>query len=278
VEALGYRGDDDGVVWDGEQRFSRLGARKAVLNDLSPAATFIAYNYNTPVDAHAFEREAKRILQEVEREYGWMYETWHPNCDDPNRLKGRINYTVWSDVFVCPECGHEMVFWDVAVDQEAGQVHRQFACPGCGAQQKKSTLERAWESVYDRALGQTIRRARQVPVLVNYSVDRTKYEKLPDTVDRALIRQIESSDIPYWFPSNEIPIGDKTSEPIRQGIRHINHLYTKRNLMTLSCLWRLIEKDHWLSHAFTGVSPRALENAAFQDPDDVSEYDSHWQP
>ena len=29
---------------------SRLGARKAVLNDLSPAATFIAYNYNTPVD------------------------------------------------------------------------------------------------------------------------------------------------------------------------------------------------------------------------------------
>ncbi|MFP4394612.1 MAG: DNA methyltransferase, partial [Anaerolineales bacterium] len=30
--------------------FSRLGARKAVLVDLSPAATFIAYNYNTPVD------------------------------------------------------------------------------------------------------------------------------------------------------------------------------------------------------------------------------------
>jgi hypothetical protein len=73
--------------------------RKAVLCDLSPAATFIAYNYNTPVDVPAFEREAKRILQEVERECGWMYETWHPHCDDPNRVKGRINYTVWSDVF-----------------------------------------------------------------------------------------------------------------------------------------------------------------------------------
>jgi hypothetical protein len=23
-----------------------------------------------------------------------MYETWHPNCDAPNRVKGRINYTV----------------------------------------------------------------------------------------------------------------------------------------------------------------------------------------
>ena len=28
--------------------FSKLGIRKAILNDLSPAATFIAYNYNTP--------------------------------------------------------------------------------------------------------------------------------------------------------------------------------------------------------------------------------------
>ncbi len=73
----------------GEKAISRLGARKAVLNDLSPAATFIAYNYNTPVDARAFEREAKRILKEVEKECGWMYETWHPHCDDPNRVKGK---------------------------------------------------------------------------------------------------------------------------------------------------------------------------------------------
>ncbi len=57
--------------------FSKLGARKAVLNDLSPAETFIAYNYNTPVDVAAFEREAKHILAEVEEECGWMYETLH---------------------------------------------------------------------------------------------------------------------------------------------------------------------------------------------------------
>jgi hypothetical protein len=44
--------------------------RKAVLNDLSPAATFIAYKYNTPVDAAAFERETRRILDEVEAELG----------------------------------------------------------------------------------------------------------------------------------------------------------------------------------------------------------------
>jgi hypothetical protein len=77
VESLGYRVDRKGIIYDGEKVISRLGARKAVLNDLSPAATFIAYNYNTPVDAQAFEKEAKRILAEVECECGWMYETWH---------------------------------------------------------------------------------------------------------------------------------------------------------------------------------------------------------
>jgi hypothetical protein len=87
--------------------------RRAILCDLSPAATFIAYNYNTPVDVHEFEREAKRILAEVEEECGWMYETLHTD----GKTKGRINYTVWSDVFVCPYCKNEYVFWDTAVDQ-----------------------------------------------------------------------------------------------------------------------------------------------------------------
>lgn len=86
VMELGYQVTPDGTILqeetddDGKKSwvaFSRLGTRRAVLNDLSPAATFIAYNYNTPVDVVAFEKEAKRILKEVEEECGWMYETLH---------------------------------------------------------------------------------------------------------------------------------------------------------------------------------------------------------
>ena len=90
----------------GIKAISRLGARKAVLNDLSPAATFIAYNYNTPVDAAAFEREARRILHEVEQECGWMYETWHPHCDDPKRVKGQDQLYSLVGCFVVPELWH----------------------------------------------------------------------------------------------------------------------------------------------------------------------------
>jgi predicted RNA-binding Zn-ribbon protein involved in translation (DUF1610 family) len=250
VESLGYRVDSKGVIWEGEKAISRLGARKAVLNDLSPAATFIAYNYNTPVDAQAFEREARRILAEVEAECGWMYETWHPNCDDPNRMKGRINYTVWSDVFRCPHCGHEMVFWDVAVDQKAGSIKNAWECPGCGSLLAKSPrkdsgalrVERVFDTIYDRALSQTIQQARQVPVLINYFVGKKRVEKKPDEADLQLINKILESDIPYTVPTNQIPKGDKTSDPFNVGITHVHHFYTKRNLWTLSSYWNIARK------------------------------------
>jgi REP element-mobilizing transposase RayT len=53
------------------------GVRRVILNDLSPAATFICANYNIPFDVEAFAQAGKKLLQEVEQEIGWMYETLH---------------------------------------------------------------------------------------------------------------------------------------------------------------------------------------------------------
>jgi len=268
VESLGYRVDDQGIIYRQETDehgktvwvpFSKLGARRAVLNDLSPAATFIAYNYNTPVDVQAFEREAKRILEEVEEECGWMYATLHaPEAGVPevlaDRLRacktadearqligtlgnvGRINYTVWSDVFVCPECTQEVVFWEAAVDKEAGKVHSEFPCPHCGAMLTKRNMERAWVTKYDKAIGQTIRQAKQVPVLINYSVGKKRFEKTPDAFDLALIEKIEELDIPYWFPTDRMPEGEESRRNDDIGLTHVHHFYTKRNLWVLGAI------------------------------------------
>ncbi|HZJ90774.1 MAG TPA: DNA methyltransferase [Oscillospiraceae bacterium] len=252
VESLGvtkespeqkYKVDNDGIIYerqineDGKSvwvEFSKLGARKAVLNDLSPAATFIAYNYNTPVNVAAFEMEAKRILAEVEDECGWMYETLHTD----GKTKGRINYTVWSDVFVCPECAGEVVFWEAAVDKEAGKVLDAFPCPHCQAELTKRKMERAWTTKFDSALNNSVKQAKQVPVLINYSIERQRkrFEKTPDNADLALIEKIENSKITYWFPTDKIQKGDKTGEPIRIGITHVHHFYTKRNLWVLAAV------------------------------------------
>jgi len=244
VESLGYRVQDNGVILDEKgERFSKLGARKAILIDLSPAATFIAYNYNTPVDVQEFEREARRILREVEDECGWMYETQHvvdgkvQKDRKGNPVMGRINYTVWSDVFVCPNCSGELVFWEVAVDKEDGRVRDEFTCPHCGSHLTKRSLERAMERVYDRDLEEVIDRARQVPVLINYSVGGKRYEKKPDEYDLELIRRIEESVIPYWYPTNRMPEGDESRRNDLYGITHVHHFYTRRNVWALaSCV------------------------------------------
>jgi len=246
VESLGYQVSSDGTIMrqetddNGKTRwvpFSKLGVRRAVLNDLSPAATFIAYNYNTPVYMKAFEREAKRILKEVEKECGWMYETKHSD----GRI-GKINYVIWSDVFVCPECAGEVVFWEAAVDKDASKVNDDFPCPYCSATLSKRNMDRAWITKYDSAIKKTIRQAKQLPVLINYSVDVKRFEKKPDEFDIALIEKIGNSEIPYWFPTIELPDGYNTRQPKgSHNITYVHRFYTKRNLFILSRLWSVFK-------------------------------------
>lgn len=207
------------------------GARKAICGDLSPIASFIAYNYNTPVDVQQFERESKRILAEVEKECGWMYETKHTDGSI-----GRINYTVWSDVFICPNCGKEIIFWDAAVDKEKGEVRDEFACPSCKAMHTKRGLEKAMVTVYDQALKETIRQAKSVPVLINYTANGKRHEKTPDADDIALIAKIDATEIPYWYPKDRMTEGGEARRNDDSGITHVHHFYTKRNLWVLGAI------------------------------------------
>ena len=175
------------------------GTRKAIISDLSPAATFIAHNYNTSADVVKFQVETKRILDEVEKEYGWMYETQHVQDGqvqtdiDGHPIIGRTNYTVWSDVFICPTCSNEIVFWDVAVDKASGKVADRFSCTYCGSDLKKIGCDRAQTQYFDHKLNEMVSIAKQVPVLISYTATnilsgkKKRFEKEPGEYDLALI-------------------------------------------------------------------------------------------
>ncbi len=276
ISALGYQILPDGTIEAPEEDengniifkpFSKLGVRRAILNDLSPAATFIAYNYNIPVDITAFEQEALKIVQDIEVEYGWLYQTLHDATKESNvqEIKkvvlgemdcpmsitlGRINYTIWSDVFICPECAEEVVFWQAAVENT--KVNKKFPCSHCDAMLTKRKLERAWSTRFDKAIGETIKQTKQVPVLINYSIGKTRFQKTPDEFDLALLEKIENSDIPYWFPTDALPKGDKTREPLRLGITHVHHFYSKRNLWILAAVREKASKTQFY-HLFQSI-------------------------
>jgi len=262
VESLGYRVSSEGTILESQpddndkntwKPFSKLGARRAILNDLSPVATFIAYNYNKPAPALAFEQAALQILQEIETTLGWMYQTLHTctkeidkttikkillgEIDRPDSITlGQINYTVWSDVFTCPECAGEIVFSFVAINKDTGKVREEFPCPHCDVRLTKRKMERALITTFDKILGQTIKQAKQVPVLINYRVGKQRYEKTPDQFDLALLEKIEQSPIPYWFPLDKMIGSHESRSHKRLGITHVHHFYTKRSLWVLSAL------------------------------------------
>lgn len=222
------------------------GARKAILNDISPAAAFISGNYNSAIDAIDFQRTIDELINTVEKKTGWMYETSHDSAiPSLTGVKGVINYTIWSDVFICPHCGKEFIYWDVAVD-EKGNMRNALHCPSCGAEVKKSKCERAKEIYYSEKLGTTASFAKQVPVLINYVYAGKKYEKKPDKDDLALIEKIKrDAGNEYWYPENEVPNGVKTADPISLGITNVNLFYTSRNLFVISALWGEAEKTKY---------------------------------
>ena len=247
VLSLGYRVDTDGTIFAQEQEsgrtiwkpFSRLGARRAILNDLSPAATFIAYNYNTPVDIHTFQQEANRILTEVNEDLGWMYETIHTD----GRTKGRVNYIVWSDVFTCPDCAGEVIFWEAAVDRTLGKVYDKFPCPSCSSILTKRKMERSWITQVDPATQKTMKQAKQIPVWINYSIGKKRFEKKPDGFDFALWDKIEKHEIVNWYPANHLNDGYNTRQPMEShGFTHTHHFYVKANLAWLTALRNKCER------------------------------------
>ncbi len=237
----------------------KWGARRVVLNDLSPAATFIAANYNLPFDVHEFAQAGKCILDEIEQEIGWMYRTVHSFTEDiigqeseilkvllaenkcPPWIKlGRIAYTVWSEVFTCPDCAGEVVFLDEALDKETKRVKDAFPCPHCGSELTKQRLDRSYEARFDPVLKKTVQTPKRKPSLIVYSLHGKRHEKIPDEYDLAILDRIAAMEWPSEMPLVEIPPMHMTHERARmdrQGITHIHHFFLPRAAHSIAALW-----------------------------------------
>jgi 16S rRNA G966 N2-methylase RsmD len=312
---------------------NRVGSRACILNDLSPAACHIAYNYNTPVDVETLRCEFQRIKAAVQDEFDWLYGTEHyepavalydpANPDVASRLMNppagastsklfgtedrtwelitkaevekrlgypvteldrdeewgshdvskvedwvclpaAVQYTIWSDVYRCEGlvtieeptgristrgknegrpivtkkrvprgCGRVIVLWDVAMDDNTGDLREVFRCPHCDAEWRKQSL-----SV-----------SASVPVRVTIQFTTLQHRRALRTrriSHRELLRVEEISKA----PRGPVPPGvdmaiDLGREMMRhgnlkRGLSHIRDFYTPRNLRALAVLWRLV--------------------------------------
>lgn len=167
-------GKESGITW---------GRRYAILNDLSPAATFIAHNLNTPVNILKYREEIDHILSETRKECEWMYKTRHLHISQDQQILdfgdqyGIINSVIWSEVLVCPRCGEENVFWDMAWANETEKVKTVYHCKHCNCEIIKRNCARAMDLRYDDLIGKTVQFVKFIPVSITYDYNGSRFEK-----------------------------------------------------------------------------------------------------
>ena len=239
------------------------GARRAILGELGPSATFIGAGVNLPIDGQAFHHASRTLLDRFESEYGWMYRsTVTPENGEP--FEAAIDYVVWSEVFTCPHCGSEVVFYDVAFDPATGRVRDEFCCASCGAALGKSALER--RLIRERTLaGDIVERVEFRPVRIMWRRGRDTGQKNFDESDRSVLERVKRLQI-TGFPSEALPLDDLVhgTRLGPKGFKRVHQLWPDRSLAALAVLWSWTSEEpdpltrlalrFWIEQAFWGLS------------------------
>lgn len=179
-----------------------------ILNELSPAASFIADRFTSRCDPAALEAAVRTVTDSLASLRHELYTTECRTCSKETELL----FTVWSYQVKCSECDKEFVLWDHSCSYgKTVREHkflREFPCPHCEAHLKKSRLTRT----------------TPIPVLVGYKCcGKVQSEVKPSPKDIELIRKIESGNYASrdFTPECDLPEGVNLSQPKRHGLTSV---------------------------------------------------------
>ena len=235
---------------------ARVGGHDVILNELSPAACFIAHNYTEAVEPEAFVAALNTVTGPLTNLRQWLYGTICRECKNPVEA----SYFVWSYRVNCYHCGSGFVLWDHS--RKYGRTVREhkilkaFPCPDCDELLQKRKLSRT----------------SAVPVMVGYKCCQSSIrEHPPADVDIEKIAQIED-EMPLatdFVPYTVLPDGVNLNQPKQHGLTSIDLFYTTRNLVALSHIWKEI---HCIEDTSTASAMAFVFTSLYQRVSRLSEY------
>lgn len=229
---------------------------KAITSDLSPIACYVNSYYNNPSSKEVLRLKFSKVIEDIENRYSYLYTTAH---DDSSF--GKIESIIWSEVFICPHCSSDVVFWGNGVDIKNGKVLKKIHCPNCSGDFTKNEVPKNFVTEYDTELDLVLPIVKIVPVRITYKYNDKSYYKKPDNSDLIKLKEIDSFKIPYWVPINEIPKGEKTPDALKYGIEYVNKIYFKRSLIVFAAFYNMID-DTSLLGILTSVAFRITKRYA----------------
>ena len=235
AEVLRYYLPDGGIVLDPFAGSGMTGVAAltqgydVVLNELSPAASFIANRFTSQIDPAKFSSAISAVCRELSSLRKALYTTVCRECSKPTE----ILFTVWSYRVKCYLCGHEFLLWDYCrrygKDVREHKILSDFDCPSCKHALRKPRLKRTIAE----------------PVLLGYKCcSRTQVEHPLTDADRKRLQDIEDKPpvANGFYPTTILPDGVNLSQPKRHGLTSIDRFYTPRNLSAMSHLWQTIHR------------------------------------
>jgi DNA modification methylase len=227
-------------------------SRKAIAIDRSPAATFITKNYCTPYSPENLELALSNVRRSVVKEMEWLYETKCDRCDGP----ATIGYIIYSEVFQCARCLARVPLFDCVVTKgftAAGKPKDVKVCPHCYKKNKSEPIDMAGA------------RFGAIPVRVNYICNRSCRPKRCDRshndinaksleyferYDLGKLREIDETNIPYWYPRDRMMNAPEGREcwgllwrNYLKGVERVDQFFTKQNLWALASWFHHVRKS-----------------------------------
>ena len=206
---------------------SRANNYDCILNELSPAACFIADRFISYIDPNVFQTGIDGILSELDNIRQKLYTTHCRDCGKDTE----ILYTIWSYNVICNNCSTEFLLWDYCRkygrNVKEHKILSEFPCPKCGTKLQKSTL----------------RRTTSQPVLIGYKCCKSAQQEVPlnnDDITRITEAELGKMLAEGYYPKTKIGDGVNLRQPKRHGFDSIDKIYTTRNLVAMSNLWKAI--------------------------------------
>ena len=210
----------------------KWGARNAVLYEVGALGAFVAQTLTNPPAPREFRKAAEQVLKEAEKELAWMYQ-----AADPEGNLGVIRYLIWSDVLLCPKCRREATLWSGCTSREPAAISSTFICPACRHEASRDDVARVTQTVRDDLVGRRTKSRKRKAVWVYGSSGKKAWSRPISKDDLEVLKRIDETSIPDSVPRVEIPWGDLYRRGYHQGMTHLHHFYTRRNLIVFSRLW-----------------------------------------
>jgi 16S rRNA G966 N2-methylase RsmD len=204
----------------------------------SRLAAWTCHDPNPSFPSSAWERRSRSSASRPNTDRKPSFSTRVPKLRLGTRMNegAELEYLVWSEIWICPRCGREVVFGQASFDPLAGKVAATIACPRCRYRLNKRRCGRRKEAYKDPLLKETAHRPVLVPLFAAYRYEGRRYYRRALPGDGGPTVRCDRTLVPNPRPILRGERFHKDALIDSYGVTHVHHFYTLRNLRALGAL------------------------------------------